>query len=452
MTARVVFTALSGGNGCSLLSAAPAPDLAAAGYSDIEYSAAGSTAGVTADGPVDEAEYTTRVVVRRPLSAARSNGTLVVEWLNVSSGADAAPEYSYLAAELVRSGYVWAGISAQYVGVEGGGGSVGLAEQGPTSLAVKDPERYGALHHPGDAYCYDMFESISRALRDVDDPTHPLADLPVNTVLAIGESQSAMALTTYVTSFRLTDVFDGFFIHSRAAAGLPLGALGCGIDVGRTFDGDPVTIPATADKPVLMIQTETDVLTNFESHRARQADSASLRTWELAGTAHADLFQVGPFEDFLGCPEPVNRGQQRFVLRAGLARLRAWVTDGTAPPSAPPLELTYVGGKPVFVTDDLGNATGGVRTPCVDAATQILTGVVDNPASRIHLLFGATRPIAPDTLLARYGSPENYLTDYHAAVERAITEGFVQEADRAELSAEAHPEFVGAPPGVPWPS
>lgn len=443
MASRVKFTALSGGNGCSLISAAPAPDLDAAGYSDIEYSASGSTPGVTAGGPLADADFTTRVVVRRPRTADRWNGTLVVEWLNVSSGADAAPEYSYIAAELVRSGYAWAGISTQYVGVEGGAGSVGLAEQGPTSLASKDPERYGALHHPGDAYCYGIFESISRALRTADDGTHPLAGLPVSTVLAVGESQSAMALTTYLTAFPVSDAFDGFLIHSRAAAGLPLGTAGSGIDVGHTFDGAPVTIPVTVDQPVLIVQTETDIVTNFQFHRARQADSPTLRTWELAGTAHADAFQVGPFEDFLGCPEPVNRGQQRFVLRAGIAGLRSWVIDGIAPPSAPPLELAGPHDDPVLVTDDAGNAVGGVRTPCVEAPTQILTGVVDNPVSRIHLLFGATRPIAPGVLLERYGSSHEYENAYRAAVERAIAERFALAADSSELMADASPELVG---------
>ncbi len=37
------------------------------------------------------APYTTRAVVMRPINRRRFNGTVVVEWLNVSGGADAAP-------------------------------------------------------------------------------------------------------------------------------------------------------------------------------------------------------------------------------------------------------------------------------------------------------------------------------------------------------------------------
>ncbi len=144
-----MFRPLADGKGPSLLSASPVPDLAAAGYTDTEYAASGIADRLVGDGDTPPAEFTTRLVVRRPADAAAFNGCAVVEWLNVSSGSDAAPEYSYLAAELVRAGYAWVGVSAQYVGVEGGTGSVGVAAgEPPQSLSAKDPGRYGGLHHP----------------------------------------------------------------------------------------------------------------------------------------------------------------------------------------------------------------------------------------------------------------------------------------------------------------
>ena len=33
-------------------------------------------------------------------------------------------------------------------------------------LRAIDPERYGDLHHPGDAYAYDIYTQVARALRD----------------------------------------------------------------------------------------------------------------------------------------------------------------------------------------------------------------------------------------------------------------------------------------------
>ncbi|NED66861.1 hypothetical protein G3I15_38625, partial [Streptomyces sp. SID10244] len=104
----------------------------------------------------------------------------VVEWLNVSSGSDAAPEYTYLAEELVRGGYAWVGVSAQYTGVMGGSGSVdGLGESTTATLAAKDPERYSGLHHPGDAYSYDLFGAVGRSLQlpSAAGAGHPLRGL-----------------------------------------------------------------------------------------------------------------------------------------------------------------------------------------------------------------------------------------------------------------------------------
>lgn len=443
MNAPITFRPLDGGKGSSLLSASPVPDLSAAGFTDTEYAASGVAERLVGDAPTPPAEFTTRVVVRRPAQPGNFSGRLVVEWLNVSSGSDAAPEYSYLAAELVRSGHAYVGVSAQYVGIEGGTGSVGVSTGAPQGLADKNPERYAGLHHPGDAYCYDIFASIGRALRDTDADGHPLSGLEVSTVLAVGESQSAMALTTFVNEVPADDVFDGYLIHSRAAAGLPAGEVGTGVDVTTVFSGEPTRLRTDRDSPIFVLQTETDILTNFRYFSVRQPDDDRLRVWEMAGTSHADLHQVGAFEEYLGCPDPVNRGQQRFVLRAALRHLTRWAEGGAPPPSAEPLRLRGIHTpEPEFEVDDLGNVLGGVRTPSVDAPTQVLSGIVPDPVSRICLLFGTTHPIPEHLLADRYGTREEYEMCYANATDAAIEAGFVLADDREELLADANPELV----------
>jgi hypothetical protein len=54
--------------------------------------------------PELEAPYRTRVLVRRPVDLASASGTVVVEWLNVSGGIDANPDWTSLADEIVRQG------------------------------------------------------------------------------------------------------------------------------------------------------------------------------------------------------------------------------------------------------------------------------------------------------------------------------------------------------------
>jgi hypothetical protein len=115
------------------------------------------------------APYTTRLLVRRPTRASDFNGTVVVEWLNVSSKTDVDVDFGYLADEILRKGDAWVGVSAQAAGIDSTGGS----QFGPAAVGLKawDPERYGALHHPGDAYSYDIFSQAGRAgLRRHPDP------------------------------------------------------------------------------------------------------------------------------------------------------------------------------------------------------------------------------------------------------------------------------------------
>ena len=48
----------------------------------------------------------------------------------------------------------------------------------------------------------------------------------------MGESQSAYALTTYVNGVHPLDrVFDGFLVHSRGGAAMPLGEPGPRVDL-----------------------------------------------------------------------------------------------------------------------------------------------------------------------------------------------------------------------------
>jgi len=417
-----------------LLSARPGPDLAAAGYVEREYVARGTAVSY---GGHEPAAYATRVAVRRPAAPGSFSGTVVVEWLNVSSGSDAAPDWTYLAEEIVRRGHAWVGVSAQHAGVEGGLVAVlGVAGAAPQGLRAQ--ERYAALAHPGDAYCYAIYASVAAAL---DDPDGPLADLVVDVRLAVGESQSAFALTTFANVVHeQAPVFGGFLIHSRGAGAMPLGEPGLPVDPRHYRGTAPVTIREDLDVPVVLVETETDLVGTLSYVRARQDDSAHVRLWEVAGSAHADRYVIGEFEELLGCPRPVNRGQQAYVVRAALRWLDGWARGGDPPPSAPRLE---VDGR-AFVLDDTGNARGGVRTPCVDAPVELLRGDTDPEASYLCQLFGSTLPMPAEAIRERYADRAAYLAAYERAVDAAVAAGFVLREDRQELLSEARPELVDA--------
>jgi hypothetical protein len=155
------------------------------------------------------------------------------------------------------------------------------------------------------------------------------------------------------------------------------------------------------------------------------------------------VFQVGEEnQGMLGCATPINDGQQVFVLRSALRHLDAWATDGSAPPEAERLTVDEAATPPARVLDDQGNATGGVRTPVVDAPVDVLSGLPAPDASIVCLLSGSTVPIPDDQLAASYPSRNDYVARYEAATDNMIDAGFALEDDREQLIADSQPDRI----------
>ena len=447
---------VTGGQGISLLSTSF--DLGAVGYVAQEYFLSGTARAftteraLTADGrwtvtPASPAPYRTRIVVYRPSNPKRFNGSVVVEWLNVSAGIDSGPDWISAHTALIRDGAAWVGVSAQAVGVEGGQAILpGLSSGG---LKAADPARYGSLTHPGDSYSYDIFSQAGVAVRGHLRPD-PMGGLAVYHVLAMGKSQSAFYLVTYIDAIQPLDhVFDGFLVHSRWGDGSALSQ--SPLPVIAVPDG--TVIRADVGVPVLTFETETDVLIGYRS--ARQPDSSDFRLWEVAGTAHADAYTAGVgFGDTGGgqaertlldvaavtggplmCGTPINDGPAYLVLSAAVHDLERWVGTGTPPPRAPRLVATA--GPPVTIARDAhGNAVGGIRTPLVDAPTAALRGD-PNTGGTFCGLFGTTTPFDAATLAAVYPTHADYVARFDQATDRALRAGFLLAPDAANLKAAA---------------
>ncbi|CAM3067569.1 alpha/beta hydrolase domain-containing protein [Prescottella defluvii] len=431
-------------------------DLTAAGYTEQEFFLSGTAAAYREDGPWEsdgrwgvseagQAPYRTRLLVRAPKDPSRFNGTVVVEWLNVSGNIDVDVDFGYMHSELLQ-GYAWVGVSAQAAGVNSTGGS----PLGPNVVGLKawDPQRYGPLHHPGDAYSYDIFSQAGSALR-APRGAEPLAGLTVEKLIAVGQSQSGFRMLTYANAIQpRARVFDGLFVHSRAGFGAPLGS-GSGIAALDGPDGPAVVAPARVrtdlDVPVFQVVTETELFElgggpgprSFVA--ARQPDTDRIRTWEIAGTAHSDAHalrilypqytaQFGTIKDLSAAIPVVNDGPQAQVVSAALRSLNTWVNDGTAPPSAAPITTTDTG----IVRDEHGNARGGVRTPHVDVPVATLTGETVHVPNN-----GATVALDADALAALYPTRDSYLAQFAEATDRAVTAGFLRFEDGRALVAAA---------------
>jgi hypothetical protein len=410
-------------------------NLAANGYMEQEFFASGTATAFKATSmpsngkwtiaPTTTASYRTRIIVRRPTSAARFNGTVVVEWMNVSDG-ESAPDWDYLNPELMRGGYAYVAVSAQAEGVNGGKPILGSPV---TGLVGTEPARYGTLHHPGDQYSLDMFAQIARAVGT--DSASSLGNLHPKHTVAVGESQSAFYLTTFADALQpLTHTFDGIFIHSRGGTGAPLSGP---LESGK--GPSDLRIRTDLGIPVFMSETQTDLI-ELGYGTAQQPNTRWIRTWELAGTSHADAFIVGPAAKDLGCTSPVNDGPQHYLVQAGFAAFMKWVLKGTPPASPPPFRLSST--KPVTLALDAhGNVIGGVRTPAVDVPVSTLSGAAPEGASAICSLFGSTIAFTPQMLVSLYQTKSHYLALFTASLDKDISEGFILEPDRAALLAQA---------------
>lgn len=425
--------------------------LTGTGYVEHEYEASGTATSYTAKGaltangrwtftPAARAPYRTRILVRRPAKAADFSGTVVVEWLNVSGGIDADPEWTSLSEELIRAGDAWVGVSAQHLGIEGGPVLVATPIKNDAigaGLKKIDPVRYGALTHPGDGYSFDIFTQVARALRAGG---APLGGQVPPRLIAAGESQSAFALTTYVDGVQpLTKAFDGFFVHSRGASGLPLAKPGQDAGIAGALGGVAAIFRTDQAVPVMDVQSESDVAGILNSSLARQPDSDRFRLWEVAGTAHADVHLVGAAGAAIKCGVQINNGAMHIVAKAALASLDDWVRSGKVPPSAPRLQLT-TGASPSVRRNSDGIALGGIRTPLVDVPVAAVSGAPGPVASTICILLGSTTPLSKARVAQLYPSRAVYLQRFGASADAAIKAGFVLPADRAALMAFAQPD------------
>ncbi len=453
---------VEGGHGTPFI-AGTAYDLSLDGYSQEEFFISGTARAFTALGklgsdgrwravPAESASYETRIVVHRPTDPERFSGTVLVEWLNVSGGLDASPDWTSSHVELIRKGHVWVGVSAQQVGVEGGTSAIGL---GAAGLKTSDPERYASLHHPGDSFSYDMFSQAGQAIRH---PVglDPLRGLAPERVIAIGESQSAFRLTTYVNAVDpLARVYNGFLVHSRGGGSASLAQA----PQPLVQTPDVVRIRSDARVPVLIFQTETDLLL-LDYLPDRQPDTGRVRLWEVAGTAHADTYTLAvgmtdrgdspeaadllvtsePLAGF-ACASPINSGPQHFVLKAAIAALERWVRTGDAPPRAPRIEVT-LGSPAAIARDRHGNALGGIRTPYVDVPIATLSGE-GQKGSTFCFLFGTTTLLDEATLDSLYADHDAYAAAVAKAARKAVRSGFLLEPDADLIERAATASDVG---------
>ena len=396
--------------------------------------------------------FKTRILVYRPADPARFNGTVVVGWNNVTAGYELfggeSPEFF--------EGYAFVGATVQHVGVHG----FPTNSQG---LAAWDPERYGSLSIPTDDMSYDIFTQVGLAVGPNRDRSgaDPLGGLDVRKVIALGASQSASRLSTYVNAIHpLGHTFDGYLLQIYFGNASPIAAGNMIININTpTADGAPRPrlvgtnlIRADLDVPVMVVNSELEAMACYG---VRQPDTDRFCYWESAGTCHVAIqsmdVRAPKYKREFGVEQPVMAKMNRISIAplydAAMHHLNAWVTSGTPPPSQP--KITFANGDgtngtdPEVVRDEHGIAVGGIRLPQADAPVAQNCAIPLAP-DIYSLLWGSSHPFSAEKLDGLYADEDAYILAFTTAAQRSVAAEVLLARDIPDQIDEARREYKRA--------
>jgi streptogramin lyase len=177
----------------------------------------------------------------------------------------------------------------------------------------------------------------------------------------------------------------------------------------------------------------------------------------VAGAAHADPWEARSFANAtdarratgpdstppLAClPTGVQDTDfpARHAINAAWRQLDDWVRRGLPPPRAQPLQLRMPAVSPfdperAFVTDEAGNALGGVRSPLVDVPVARYVGAKTGSFS--CMFDGYLYPFDGSRLRQLHGSAKNYVRRVKASARDLRRSGWLTAEDAREIASEA---------------
>jgi hypothetical protein len=406
------------------------------------------------------APYTTRVIVRRPASRAKFSGSVAVEMQNPSNMFDLNLGWTISHKEFARNGDVWVGITAKPVSV----------------VAVKafNPARYAALSWanplpPEDArncstvprdsdratengLVWDIFSQTGAWLKSRE-PSNPLlyggsasGPHPVQHLYGWGYSQTGGYLYTYVNAIHPLDVrangkpiYDAYLI-ATASGPTPINQCAEPIPAGESRRQIH-----DAGVPVVRVMTLSDYLGSIPA-RLPDGDAPpnQMRNYEIAGAAHAtpdelnfaaapaDIEKAGREVPPMSCNEgPRSRFPNGPAFNAIWHNLDLWVRKGVAPPRVDQIHVDN--GKPVL--DEMGNVTGGVRSPYIDVAISTWTG--NSTGASFCRIAGHEVAFDETRLKQLYPTHAAYVKAVEADVAKLVAERVLIKEDGEQMIAEA---------------
>jgi hypothetical protein len=279
-------------------------------------------------GTANNQPYKTRIVIRKPIDAAKFSGLVLAESMHPSGNAwmfHFTHRYS---------------MDAGHIGLE-------ILTSTHEPFVEGNPERYKGLQVlPGQAP--EILAQVGALIRGKQGS--PLASLPIRKMVLAGTSASAAVVIGYLPAHgvlrlaNMAPIYDGFLPTSTGA-----------------------TIQRV-DVPMIEVPTMTEVMTGTATPR-QDGDTPGdqFRVYEFAGMAHIDSRDAVAYYPN-PCKYPISRYPMAAYMSVALNHLWQWVDKGTVPPHAPRIlvDRDVTGDGSIMALDQYGNARGGIRNPYVD--------------------------------------------------------------------------------------
>jgi len=407
--------------------------------------------------------YRTRIIVRRPETSNKFNGSVVIEWWNSTADFDTAPAWDPSAEYFTREGYI-------YVGITNSNQALSYLTGGCRLFGILDPTcgtRYATLSLPDDGLIWDIADQLSNLIKSGSSDSPIPTQYQVERIYHTGQSQQGGSMVTYASGFHGSGLVDGYFVQANVFARDINGGPDCGSEGAPPYpgctpqlQGGDVFVRTDLPVPVVNALTETDVAILFGTS-GRQPDAENFRYYEMAGTAHltvhddVELIPAGLLgEDAIYledlCENEMNTIADGPVFGAYLYNamwdnLDRQVRWGSTPPAGRVLELEPSG---AVARDELGNALGGVRLPAMDVPTgshnpptnqgdpalpEFLQGIGDLAC----LLSGSTTPFDEVTFFDVYKNRGQYISRVARSANALRMDGFLLSRDRQKIMATA---------------
>ena len=347
-------------------------------------------------GTVNDAPYTTRIIVRRPKDVASFSGTAVSEALH-AGGRSLIFEWSRVSI-----------LTRRHLFVE-----IVHSPANVTLLKNFNAERYAGLSI-AQGQTNGVLAQIGVLIKS---GTGPFAQYKVQQTTLMGTSASSGTVRGYLAdhaTLRLSNgkpVFDGFLLTS-------------------TNGNTPLPI---VDVPMIQMPTQTEVVTwaaKGIEYRRPDSDEPSnrFRLYEVAGMPHNNSRDSPAFASD-PCTLAVTDFPAGAFTALGLNYLIDWIAKGKTPPHAPPIAVdqdTTGDGSPLAL-DEYGNAKGGIRNVWVDVpiATYGVFGKGKTTAQdRLCQLAGTEVPLPAATLQKLYSSKTQYTDRVEQRLKQLIADGW----------------------------